>query len=109
MDFSTTGLAKYNWFLVMIYVKVTIVASLLMDIAKAFDKVPHNRLKHKLQWYGVTGNTYQWISSFLRDRYQRATIDNVSSDLVAVTSGVPQGTCWVPYCLLSISTMLLII
>jgi len=26
---------------------------ILMDIAKAFDKVPHNRLSHKLQWYGV--------------------------------------------------------
>jgi len=65
---------------------------ILMDIAKAFDTVPHNRLRHKLQWYGVTGNSYRWISSFLRDRYQRVTIDNVSSDLVAVTSGVPQGT-----------------
>ena len=31
---------------------------ILMDIAKAFDKVPHNRPKHKLQWYSVTGNTY---------------------------------------------------
>ena len=65
---------------------------ILMDIPKAFDKVPHNRLRHALQWYGVTGNTYQWISSFLRNRYQRVTIDNVLSDLVAVTSGVPQGT-----------------
>ena len=65
---------------------------ILMDIAKAFDTVPHNRLRHKLQWYGIGGNTYQWISSFLSDRYQRVTIDNISSDLVAVTSGVPQGT-----------------
>ena len=65
---------------------------ILMDIAKAFDKVPHNRLRHKLEWYGVAGNAYRWISSFLSERYQRVTIDNVSSDFVAVTSGVPQGT-----------------
>jgi len=39
----------------------------LMDIAKVFDNVPQNKLRYKLQWYGVTGNTYQWISSFLRD------------------------------------------
>ena len=32
---------------------------ILMDIAKAFDTVPHNRLRHKLQWYGIIGNTYQ--------------------------------------------------
>lgn len=65
---------------------------ILMDIAKAFDKVPHNRLRHKLQWYGIAGNAYRWISSFLSERYQRVTIDNVSSDYVAVISGVPQGT-----------------
>jgi len=65
---------------------------ILMDIAKAFDTVPHNRLRYKLRWYGVTGNTYQWISSFLNERYQQVIIDNVSSDLVAVTSGVPQRT-----------------
>ena len=65
---------------------------ILMDIAKAFDNVPHNRLRHKLQWYGIIGNTYQWISSFLSDRHQKVVIDNVSSDSVPVVSGVPQGT-----------------
>ena len=30
-----------------------------MDIAKAFDTVPHNRLKLKLQWYGITGTAFQ--------------------------------------------------
>jgi len=47
----------------------------LMDIAKAFDKVPHNRLRHELQWYGVAGNAYRWISSFLSECYQQVTID----------------------------------
>ena len=62
---------------------------ILMDIAKAFDTVPHNRLRHKLQWYGIVGNIYQWISSFLRDRYQRVTIDNISSDLINCQSTWP--------------------
>ena len=47
-----------------------------MDIAKAFDTVPHNRLKLKLQWYGITGTTFQWISSFLAMRHQRVAIKN---------------------------------
>jgi len=63
-----------------------------MDIAKAFDTVPHKRLKLKLQWYGIVDNTYQWISSFLSDCHQKVVIDNVSSDSVSVVSGVPQGT-----------------
>ena len=64
----------------------------MIIISKAFDTVPHNRLRHKLQWYGVVGNTYQWISSFLSDCHQKVVIDNTSSDSVPVVSGVPQGT-----------------
>ena len=63
-----------------------------MDIAKAFDTVPHNRLKLKLQWDGITGTTFQWISSFLCMHCQRVVIDNTSFNLTAVTSGIPQGT-----------------
>ena len=68
---------------------------ILMDIAKAFDTVPHNRLKHKLQGYGIVGNTYQWISSFLSDRHQKVVID-VSSYSVPVVSGVLRN-CSGPY------------
>jgi len=32
---------------------------IFMDIAKAFDTVLHQRLRLKLQWYGIVGNTYQ--------------------------------------------------
>ena len=63
-----------------------------MDIVKAFDTVPHHRLSQKLKLYGVTGNTHQWISSFLSNHYQRVVIDNISSDLSVLTSGVQQGT-----------------
>ena len=33
----------------------------VMDFAKAFDKVAHNRLLYKLSSYGVMGNTLDWI------------------------------------------------
>ena len=67
-----------------------------MDIAKTFDTIPHIRLKFKLQWYGITGITFQWISSFLAMRHQRVVIDNTFSSLTAVTSSVPQGTVLCP-------------
>ena len=69
-----------------------------MDIAKAFDTVPHKRLRFKLQWYSVVGNTYQWISSFLSDHHQKVVIDNVSSDSVSVVCLVSlREQFWAPY------------
>ena len=52
---------------------------ILMDIIKAFDTVPHNRLRQKLRWYGITGSTYQWMSAFLTNCYQRVVIEKTSS------------------------------
>jgi hypothetical protein len=37
---------------------------ILLDFAKAFDKVPHQRLLHKLEYYGVNAKTKNWIKSF---------------------------------------------
>ena len=34
---------------------------IVMDFSKAFDKVPHRRLLYKLEWYGIRGETLDWI------------------------------------------------
>lgn len=36
---------------------------ILLDLSKAFDKVPHQRLLHKLHYYGVGNKTLSWIQS----------------------------------------------
>ena len=41
---------------------------IIMDFAKAFDKVPHRRLLHKLEYYGIRGSTDKWINSWLSGR-----------------------------------------
>lgn len=64
----------------------------ILDFSKAFDKVSHRRLSHKLDFYGIRGNTRRWIDNFLTGRQQQVVVDNATSDNSSVTSGVPQGT-----------------
>ena len=44
-------------------------------LAKAFDKIPHQRLLHKLHFYGVMQSTLRWIESFLSKRKQPVLLD----------------------------------
>ena len=66
--------------------------TVIMDFAKAFDKVNHSLLLHKLHNYGVRGQVNRWIADFLQDRKQTVVVDGAKSDPVAVKSGVPQGS-----------------
>ena len=65
---------------------------IIMDFAKAFDKVPHRRLLYKLDYYGIRGSTHKWIISRLSGRFQKVVLDGQASDPVPVLSGVPQGS-----------------
>lgn len=65
---------------------------LYLDFAKAFDKVPHNRLLRKLEAHGVDGMVLGWIRAWLKDRRQRVCVEGVCSVWRWVISGVPQGS-----------------
>ena len=65
---------------------------LIMDFAKAFDKVNHSLLTHKLEYYGIDQKTTKSIQNWLEDRQQTVVLDGVSSEAVSVDSGVPQGS-----------------
>jgi hypothetical protein len=66
--------------------------AILLDFAKAFDKVPHQRLLYKLHHYGICGPTLSWIGSFLISQKQHVLTEGVISEEAEVDSGVPQGT-----------------
>ena len=63
-----------------------------LDFCKAFNKVPNRRLVYKLEQYGIKGPLILWIKNFLRDRQQRVTIGDSSSDWTPVTSDIPLGS-----------------
>ena len=63
-----------------------------LDISKAFDKVWHHGLLHKLKSYGVTGRMLSIISAFLSNRKLKVVLDGQSSPTCTVNSGVPQGS-----------------
>jgi len=63
-----------------------------LDIIKAFDRVPHDRLLYKLyQQAGITGRAWGWLRSFLSDRSFCITQGSLASQFVPATAGVPQG------------------
>ena len=60
------------------------------DSQKAFDRVDHNNLLHKLRLIGFEICFVQLISSHLTDRYQSVRINDSISPSVHIPSGVPQ-------------------
>ena len=67
-----------------------------LDISKAFDRIWHKGLLHKLKSYGITGTYHAIISDFLTNRQIKVVLDGQSSSVFLINSGVPQGSVWVP-------------
>ena len=62
-----------------------------LDVSKAFDRVWHADLLHKLKAHGISGQIFGLISSFLSKRRLRVVPDGKTSQEYPVNAGVPQG------------------
>ena len=65
--------------------------AILLDVSKAFNKVPHRHLPYKLDYYGIRGSINQWIANLLTGKTQRVIVEGQTSHTIPVTSDVPQG------------------
>ena len=63
-----------------------------LDKSKAFDRVWHAGLLHKLKVYGISGQIFGLISSFLSNTRLRVVLEGKSSQEYPVNVGVPQGS-----------------
>ena len=67
-------------------------SAVALDIFKAFNRVWHAGLLHKLKSDGISGQIFGLISSFLSNRRLRVVLDGKSSQEYPVNAGVPQGS-----------------
>ena len=65
---------------------------IFLDFCKAFDKVPHKLLLHKLKTFGFKNKLLNWFTDYLSERRQTFTVKGKQSENLPVTSGVPQGS-----------------
>ncbi|MCG7868583.1 MAG: endonuclease/exonuclease/phosphatase family protein [Candidatus Thiodiazotropha taylori] len=68
------------------------VRAVFCDISKAFDRVWHIGLLHKLRAAGVTGEILNWFKNYLSNRKQRVVLPGAVSDWLFIRAGVPQGS-----------------
>ena len=63
-----------------------------IDLRKAFDTLDHNFRQYKLYHYGVRDPAYDWFRDYLYNRTQFVSFNDVHSQNIFVSSGVPQGS-----------------
>jgi len=65
---------------------------LSIDFRKAFDKLSYSSIFDALFKFDINPYIITWISSFLSSRSQRVSLKGEFSEVVSITSGVPQGS-----------------
>ena len=69
-----------------------VLGTVLIDLSKAYDCLPHDLLIAKLSAYGFKDSATSLISDYLSKRYQRVKIESAFSSYLEILRGVPQGS-----------------
>ena len=72
-----------------------VVGTVLIDLSKAYDCLPHDLRLAKIAAYGCL-KSLRLIHSYLSGRKQRVKVENILSTWLEVIMGVPQGSIFGP-------------
>ena len=78
------------------------VGTILMDLSKAYDCLPHDLLVAKFEAYGIGKTDLNLIHNYLSNRKQRTKINSSYSDSYDIVRGVPQRSILGPLLLISL-------
>ena len=73
------------------------VGSILMNLSKAYDFLPHDLLLAKLQAYGFSKESIRLFLSYPTNRTQRIKIGSRCSHWTNILKGIPQGSILGPF------------
>ena len=65
---------------------------IFLDLSKAFDTLNHTILLNKVNHYGIKHCPFKHLESNLSNRLQYVEHDNIKSEYIPITIGVPQGS-----------------
>ena len=63
-----------------------------LDLSKAFDTPNYDIFVSKLEYYGIIGIPLALIKSYLINRFQYVQYENMTSELLEIKTGIPQGS-----------------
>ena len=66
--------------------------NIYIDLSKAFDTLNHSILLSKLEYYGITGRSYDLLKKYLSNRSQYVEFNGQISNTLPISTGVPQGS-----------------
>ena len=72
--------------------KNSVVGTMITDLSKTCDLIPHDLFLAKLSAYGISTHSLNLLKSCLTNRRQRVRVEDFRSDISYVNSGVPQGS-----------------
>ena len=73
--------------------KQRVMCLVLLDLSVAFNTVLQDFLLNWLKYqFGITSSALSWIKSYLTQRSQKVVTDDLESDPMTLTQGMPQGS-----------------